>query len=296
VQEVVEQEKQSIARVCRVIELDRSMFYYESKKDDSAVEHKLQEYVTTLPNRGFPEYYKRIRKEGLIWNHKRVKRVYKKLGLAKRRRVKRRIPNPKKTPLLQPLYNNLTWSIDFMQDSLENGRKFRTFNVIDDYNREALVIEVGYSFPSVRVIEILKDLIEWKGKPEQIRSDNGTEFIAEVFHKFCVDHNIEHVKIQKGKPMQNGYIERFNKSFRQGVLDMMIFENLDQVRAETEKWMEDYNNNHPHDSLGDKTPVEFRQYFQCMQLTQNTSQQIAYSKNIDANDINIKNEKPNLVL
>jgi len=96
VQEVVEQEKQSIARVCRVIELDRSMFYYESKKDDSAVEQKLQEYVVNLPNRGFKEYFKRIRKEGLIWNHKRVKRVYKKLGLAKRRRVKRRklYPNP----------------------------------------------------------------------------------------------------------------------------------------------------------------------------------------------------------
>lgn len=238
--------------------LDRSMFYYVSVKDDSEVENKLLEYAEKLHNYGFPEYYKRIRKEGKIWNHKRVRRVYRKLGLTRRKKYKRRIPNPKKQTLLQPLEMNLTWSMDFMSDSLENGRRFRTFNVIDDFNREALLIEPDYSFPSMKVIELLKNLIEYHGKPEQIRTDNGTEFLSHIFQNFCNENGIEHVKIQKGKPMQNGYVERFNKSYRGGVLNAFLFESLQQVRTETVKWQEDYNENHPHKSLANRTPREFK--------------------------------------
>jgi putative transposase len=135
------------------------MYYYESVKDDTEVEEKLLWYGEKLPARGFPEYFKRIRKEGLMWNHKRVKRVYKKLGMSRRRKMKRRIPNPEKTVLLQPVRPNLTWSVDFMEDRLENGRKFRTFNILDDYNREALAIEVDYSFPSLKVVDMVKRVI-----------------------------------------------------------------------------------------------------------------------------------------
>lgn len=233
------------------------MYYYESVKDDTEVEEKLLWYGEKLPARGFPEYFKRIRKEGLIWNHKRVKRVYKKLGMSRRRKMKRRIPNPEKKILLQPLRPNLTWSVDFMEDRLENGRKFRTLNVIDDYNREALAIEVDYSFPSLKVIDIVKQIIEWRGKPEEIRSDNGTEFIAKAFEGFCENSCITHVRIQKGKPMQNGYIERFNRTYREDVLDMNIFENIHQVKEKTEEFLDDYNNLHPHDSLANMSPIEF---------------------------------------
>lgn len=234
------------------------MFYYVSVKDDTEVENKLLEYAAKLHNCGFPEYFKRIRREGKIWNHKRVRRVYRKLGLTKRKKYKRRIPNPKKQVLLQPLEMNLTWSMDFMSDALENGRRFRTFNVIDDCNREALLLEADYSFPALKVVEHLNNLIEFYGKPEQIRTDNGTEFLSNVFQKFCNDNGIEHVKIQKGKPMQNGYVERFNKSYRGGVLDAFLFENLQQVRERTEIWQEDYNESHPHKSLANRTPREFR--------------------------------------
>jgi len=144
-----------------------------------------------------------------------------------------------------------------MEDRLENGRKFRTFNILDDYNREALAIEVDYSFPSLKVIERVKRGIEWRGKPEEIRSDNGTEFIAKVFGAFCSTSGINHIRIQKGKPMQNAFIERFNRTYREDALDMHIFENVNQVKEKTEEFLMDYNNYHPHDSLSDLSPVQF---------------------------------------
>ena len=233
------------------------MYYYQPVKDDSEVENKLREYGEKLPARGFPEYYKRIRREGLQWNHKRVRRVYRKLGMAHRRKMKRRIPNPERKALLQPVRHNLTWSLDFMEDRLENGRRFRVLNVLDDFNREALAIEIDYSFPAYKVVKLIKRIIEWRGTPEEIRSDNGTEFIAKDFEVFCENSGITHVRIQKGKPSQNGYVERFNRLFREDVLDMNIFENINQVREMTEEFIDDYNNEHPHDSLGDMSPIEF---------------------------------------
>jgi len=235
------------------------MYYYRSVKDDSEVENKLLEYASSkmLQNRGFPEYFKRIRREGLVWNHKRVERVYKKLKMNKRRNRKRRIPNPEKQPLVQPIFPNITWSMDFMEDRLENGRKVRILNIIDDFNREALLMQAEFSYPSRRVIDLVKQTIEWRGKPENIRTDNGTEYIAHIFEKFCEDNGINHIKIQKGKPTQNSYIERFNGSFRKDILDAFIFQTKDEIQGSANEWMEDYNNHHPHESLGDKPPIEF---------------------------------------
>jgi len=257
VTEIKEEERISVARACKIVMLVRCMYYYESVKDDSEVEAKLQWYGERLPARGFPEYFKRIRQEGLVWNHKRVRRIYLKLGMAQRRKIKRRIPNPDKKVLLQPTRPNITWSLDFMEDRLENGRRFRTLNIIDDYNREVLAIEVDYSFPSAKVVDMVKRVIDWRGKPEEIRSDNGTEFIAKDFSVFCSDSGINHLRIQKGKPMQNGYIERFNRTYREDVLDLHIFENIHQVREKSEEFVDDYNNNHPHESLNNMSPVTF---------------------------------------
>jgi putative transposase len=234
------------------------MYYYESVRDDRAVEEKLLEYAKgKLANRGCPEYYKRIRREGIKWNHKRVERIYRKLGMNHKKKHKRRIPNPLKTPLIQPEGMNLTWSMDFMEDRMENGRKIRVLNIIDDFNREVISMEVNYSFPSNQVVEAVKQAIEWRGKPRKIRTDNGTEFIANAFEQYCLNNKIDHVRIRKGKPAQNSYVERFNRSYREAVLDAFIFESLNQVRQETESWMEDYNHHHPHESLGDKTPIEY---------------------------------------
>jgi putative transposase len=257
--EIIEEEAISITRACRIIELDRSMFYYVSVKDDSELEQKLNELSQTkfLCNRGCPEYVKRIRRDWQIINHKRIERVYKKMKMTKRRKIKRRLKNPERQPLTQPIVANMTWSMDFMEDRLENGRKVRTLNIIDDCNREPLTIEIQHSFPSKSVVEIVERVIEMRGKPENIRTDNGTEFIAKAFEGFCKNSSINHIRIQKGKPNQNAYIERFNRSYREDVLDSYIFETLDQVRELTEEWMHDYINNHQHSALGMKTPKEF---------------------------------------
>ncbi len=194
---------------------------------------------------------------GIKWNHKKVKRVYNSLQLNIRRKRKRRLPDRIKQPLCVPLQRNETWSMDFMHDSLMNGRKLRTFNLIDDFNREALTIDIDTSLSGERVARILQRVIEYKGKPKQIRSDNGPEFICNQLTEFLNENKITHTFIQPGKPTQNAYIERFNRTYRKDVLNAYLFETLDEVKLITEEWMEDYNHNHAHKSLGKLSPVEY---------------------------------------
>ena len=143
-----------------------------------------------------------------------------------------------------------------MHDSLATGRRFRTLNIIDDYNREVLALEISFSLPVEHVVRILSQLVEWRGKPLGIRTDNGPEF-QKVYEAFCQANESTPIKIQPGKPSQNGYVERFNRTYREDVLDAYLFENLQEVRQVTELWMDDYNNDHPHDGLGGMTPKEF---------------------------------------
>ena len=149
--------------------------------------------------------------------------------------------------------------MDFMSDSLITGRKIRILNVMDDYNREALCVQAEISIPSQRVIRALEDLIDWRGKPEQIRVDNGPEFTSNVFYDWCTSKGISVKYIQPGKPMQNGFIERFNRSYREEVLDAYLFDELSQVRILSEEWMEDYNTQRPHEALNGLTPKKFMQ-------------------------------------
>ena len=162
-----------------------------------------------------------------------------------------------KSPLLRTVYPNVTWSLDFMHDTLSNGKTIRTLNVFDDFNREVLSIAVDTSLPSARVVRELKMLIDWRGKPEKIRSDNGPEFISATVEEWCAEQQIEWEYIQPGKPTQNSLIERFNRTFRQDVLDGYMFENLTEMRKYAQAWMWMYNNERPHSALGYLTPVEF---------------------------------------
>lgn len=234
------------------------MYYYKSIKDDSEVIDKLQQLAYAKPREGQDKLYDRIRLEGYAWNYKRVRRVYLMLGLNKRRRIKRRVPTRIKEPLAQAQNINQVWSVDFMSDSLENKRKFRTLNIMDDYNRKAVSIEADFSIPAQKLIGAMKRAIHENGKPVKVRVDNGPEFISSDFVEWCAKENIVIQYIQPGKPMQNGYIERFNRTFREDILDAYLFEDIMQVRILAEEWMKDYNNNRPHESLGGVPPLKYK--------------------------------------
>lgn len=236
--------------------LARSIYSYQSHRNDNVVIEKLQELSEKRPTDGFWKMYFRIRRQGLLWNHKRIHRVYKLLKLNIRRKGKKRLP----ARILQPLEAvneiNTSWSMDFMSDALLSGRKIRTFNLIDDFNREALAIEIDTSLPAERVTRVLQQVVEWRGKPKRIRVDNGPEFISTKLALWCEERGIQLQFIQPGKPTQNAYIERFNGSFRKDILDAYLFENINQVRMLTEEWMEDYNFERPHDALGGRSPMD----------------------------------------
>lgn len=198
-----------------------------------------------------------LREQGLPWNHKRVYRIYSMMKLKHRRRHKKRLPARVKEPLTLPIYPNIVWSMDFMADSLMNGRRFRVLNIMDDYNREVLTQTIDTSIRSERVVRTLNELLEWRGKPEVIRVDNGPEFIARSLAQWCEEHGVCLQFIQPGKPTQNALIERLNRTYREDVLDRYLFETLKQVQALSHEWMWTYNHERPHQSLQRKSPRKF---------------------------------------
>lgn len=242
-----------------MLRLSRSSLQYQSIKNDHWVINRLETLARQHPLEGFWKCYGRIRNAGDTINHKRLHRVYKQMKLPLRRKVKKRLPARVKEPLAVPDCFTQTWSIDFMSDALSNGTKFRSFNVIDDYNREVLFIETDYSLKSSRVIWVLKHLINRYGKPQKIRMDNGPEFVAKLAQAWSKVNEIEFKYIQPGKPTQNAYVERFNKTYRDGILDAYLFDNIDEVREATQIWIDDYNNARPHDALGGLSPRMYRE-------------------------------------
>jgi putative transposase len=186
-----------------------------------------------------------------------VHRVYCALRLNLPRRTKRRVPHRLRQPLAAPPQLNQTWALDFMTDMLYDRRRFRAMTLIDEGNREALAIEVGTSIPATRVIRVLDELVAVHGRPASVRVDNGPELLAQVFVDWCAERSIVVRYIQPGKPDQNAYIERFNRSYRTEILDAYLFESLAEVRALTERWLTTYNYERPHDSLGRVPPLTF---------------------------------------
>lgn len=253
-----EEHKLSIRQACVLFSLSTSVFYYEpEQKNDHEIRERLRELAEVHTRWGFWMMHHHLRNLGYKWNHKRVYRIYTEMRLNLRRKYKKRLPARVKEPIVRPIYPNITWSMDFMHDTLSEGSKFRAFNIVDDFNREVLNITLERSITSKRVIRELRKLINWRGKPERIRVDNGPEFIANVMEQWCNENEIELIFIEKGKPSQNGIIERFNRTFREDVLDQFEFINLDQARTYAYAWMWMYNNERPHKSLLYNTPAQF---------------------------------------
>jgi putative transposase len=243
------------------VRLSRSSWYRaatQSPGRDQAVIDALNKVVEKRPRWGFWKCYDRLRLDGHPWNHKRVYRVYKAMKLNLPRRTKRRLPKRVQQPMVVAARANAGWAMDFMSDVLYHGRRFRTLNILDEGVREVLDIVIDTSIPGGRVVRTLDRLVEWRGKPDAIRVDNGPEYLSEVFADWCRSHHVELRYIQPGKPNQNAYIERFNRTFRHEVLDAYIFESLRQVREITRTWIHDYNEERPHDSLGKLPPAMFR--------------------------------------
>lgn len=248
----------AVVQGCGAVGISRSVFYYRPQRPvDTELEAALRGLAERHPRWGLWKMVGRLRDEGHAWNHKRVYRVYKALGLHFRRKGKRRLPQRVKRSLHVPDGVNQSWSMDFMSDALWSGRRFRVLNIIDDYNREALHMEIDTSLSSWRVVRALEALIQKRDKPMTIRVDNGPEFIAEHLRTWCHNQGIELVYIQPGRPMQNAYVERFNGSFRRELLDSYIFESLEEVRQMTDAWMRSYNEERSHDSLNKLTPMQF---------------------------------------
>jgi len=224
---------------------------------DPEIANELRQLAEHHPRWGCGKMTDYLRNQGHTWNHKRIRRVYRALSLHLQRKPKKRLPARTAHPLVVPDEANQTWSLDFMSDTLSDGRTFRTLNVIDDYNREALWIEVDTSLPSEHVVRVLEQLLFWRGKPSSIRMDNGPELISQRLASWARKQRIELAHIQPGKPAQNAYIERFNRTFREDVLDAYLFDDLQEVREITQQWLEVYNTIRPHEALQGLPPRQY---------------------------------------
>lgn len=252
----------TVTASCEAVNISRGSFYYEPKRDDDAeVKKQIELAIDERPRRGFGKIFDAIRRKHFKWNHKKVYRVYRENEFQLKHRKKQRIEARQRKPMPNAERPNEVWSMDFMSDSLNTGRSFRTFNVIDDFNRENLTIEIDTSLPSHRIVRSLEVIAAERGFPRYIRSDNGPEFVSRTFRKFCCSHRIRHRRIELGKPQQNSYIERFNRSFREDILDTYSFRTLREVRQLAGRWQIEYNHDRGHDSLGGKSPVEYARSF-----------------------------------
>lgn len=257
---IVAEKGVSQRKACRWVGLSRNTIAEPRAVGDK--DEPLQKQINQLAKRyqhwGLLKIYHYLRRQGEKVNHKRVRRLYRLSGLSLPRKTKKRLPEAVRQPLPKATICNGCWSLDFTSDSLSDGRKFRTLNVIDDFNREALAVEVDYCLPALGVVRLLNRLVEQYGKPERLRSDNGPEFISQALQDWCKDQKVVLHWIEPGKPTQNAYIERFNGTFRREVLNAQVFGSLAQVRGTVDAWLMEYNRERPHQALKFRTPAECR--------------------------------------
>lgn len=247
----------SIRLACQCLGISETCYRYQTQLsgENQQLADWLLKLTATHKRWGFGLCFLYLRNvKGFGWNHKRVYRIYRELELNLRIKPRRRIKRNYPGDLDVPKAPNQVWSMDFMSDQLASGKSFRTFNVLDDYNREGLGIEVDTSLPAARVIRALNQIIEWLGKPAALRCDNGPEYISQTLMDWANEQRITLLYIQPGKPTQNAYIERFNRTARHDWLDMHEFTSIVHAQLLATEWLWQYNNERPHSSLGGVPP------------------------------------------
>ena len=255
----VQEKGLSVYKACLYFRVSEGCFRYQPRLsgENERIEDWLIRLTSNQRNWGFGLCFLYLRNvKGFGWNHKRVYRIYCKLELNMRIKPKKRIVREQPKTLTVPEKINESWSMDFMHDQLADGRSVRLLNVNDDFNRESLAIEVDFSLPSQRVIRTLNRIIEWRGKPGSIRCDNGPEYISQTLRDWAEKKEIRLNFIQPGKPQQNAYIERFNRTVRYDWLNQYLFYSLAEMQEYATKWQWLYNNERPNMGLGGITPAQ----------------------------------------
>jgi transposase InsO family protein len=245
-------------RACTLIKADRKMVRYQSRRPP---ETELRERLRALANErrrfGYRRLFIMLRREGEPSGINRIYRLYREEGLGVRKRRGRKRAAGVRAPILVEARPNARWSLDFVHDQMANGRRFRVLNVTDDVTHECLAAIPDTSISGHRVARELITIIERRGKPGMIVSDNGTELTSHAIFKWCKDHKIDWHYIAPGKPMQNGYVESFNGKMRDELLNETLFFSLDHARTVIAEWVEDYNTSRPHSALAYQTPAAF---------------------------------------
>jgi transposase InsO family protein len=245
-------------RACSVIGADRKSIRYRSKRP---AETELRERLRSLANErrrfGYRRLFIMLRREGEPSGINRIYRLYREEGLGVRKRKGRKRAVGVRAPILVEARPNARWSRDFVHDQMANGRRFRILNVTDDITHECLAAIPDTSISGHRVARELTTIIERRGKPGMVVSDNGTELTSHAIFTWCKDHKIDWHYIAPGKPMQNGYVESFNGKMRDELLNETLFFSLDHARQAIAEWVEDYNTNRPHSALAYQTPAAF---------------------------------------
>lgn len=255
--EAVEKRAISIRVSCKLFAISETTYRYKTKLQDENI--RIANWLLCITqnqrNWGFGLCFLYLRNvKGFAWNHKRVYRIYRELELHMRIKPKKRLIREKPETLSVAMAINQCWSMDFMHDQLANGRNFRLFNVLDDFNREGLGIEVDFSLPAERVVRALNQIIEWRGKPECIRCDNGPEYISKTLATWADKNGIQLLFIQPGNPQQNAYVERYNRTVRYDWLSQYLFETIAEVQLHATQWLWSYNNERPNTAIGGIPP------------------------------------------
>jgi len=250
--------KMSERRACKVLDFCRSSAQYRSRREDPAeLVAKLRELATLRPRWGYRRLHILLRREGVHVNHKRVLRLYRQEGLAVRRKHRKRLASALRTVLPPPIRPNERWSMDFVADALMDGTRLRAFNVVDDFTRECLAIEVDTSIPGLRAARVLEQIAATRPLPKYIVCDNGPEFTGSAFDAWAHRRGVRVHFIRPGKPVENAYAESFNGKLRDECLNENWFVTMSDARSRIEAWRLDYNQVRPHSGLDNLTPSEF---------------------------------------